>query len=144
MQRTNLHATVAVLDGRGVLISGPSGSGKSSLALHLIDLFRQRGRFAMLVADDRVWASVRSGRLVAEAPEPIAGLIEIRGFGPAPVLFEPRAIVDLAVTLVEPAAAPRLAEDVRQDILGVALPLLKLAARDTPLAALAVAASLRR
>ena len=56
-----------------------AGPGKSSLALAVVEHFRLRGRFAALVADDGVWLSVAAGRLVAEAPQAIAGLVEIRG-----------------------------------------------------------------
>lgn len=84
---TQIHgAAVAVAldwDGplAGALILGPSGSGKSALALSLIETcpFRRTA----LVADDVVLAATRGGSVFARAPEKIAGLIEIRGFGPA-------------------------------------------------------------
>ena len=87
-----LHASAVALDGQGVLILGPSGSGKSSLALQLI------GLGAQLVGDDRI-ALDRVGRdVIASAPTAIAGLIEARGVGllrapsaPAPL----RLVVDL-------------------------------------------------
>ena len=71
-----LHATTVAIDGRGVLIEGPSGSGKSDLALRLID------RGAVLVSDDytlcvRVGTDLRA-RVPAMA---IAGRIEVRGLG---------------------------------------------------------------
>lgn len=59
----------------GILLIGESGAGKSDLALRLI------GRGALLVADDRVELSVQRGRLVAQAPRILAGLMEIRGLG---------------------------------------------------------------
>lgn len=70
-----LHATCVAVDGRGVLIVGPSGSGKSALALRLLSLG------ARLVADDRTEVTVTGGRLVARCPVQIAGLIEARGVG---------------------------------------------------------------
>ncbi|WP_377386218.1 HPr kinase/phosphorylase [Rhodobacter lacus] len=71
-----MHATaVALPPDRGVLILGPSGSGKSSLALRLMALG------ATLVADDRVQLSVEAGALIARCPAPIRGLIEARGAG---------------------------------------------------------------
>lgn len=130
-ERVNLHATVVAAGAAGVLILGPSGAGKSSLALSLIEILRARGRFAALVADDRVWVTAVAGRLVAEAPAPIAGLVEIRGFGPAPAAHEPRAVVDRAVRLVPREAAPRVAaEGAVETVLGVALPRLDLAEGD--------------
>ena len=77
--RTNLHASCVAAEGEGgwraLLILGPSGSGKSALALDLIS------RGARLVADDRTEVALQEGRLVASAPAPIAGMIEARGVG---------------------------------------------------------------
>ncbi|SFN78734.1 HPr kinase/phosphorylase [Sphingomonas sp. OK281] len=70
-----LHATTVAIDGVAVMIEGASGSGKSDLALRLID------RGAILVSDDQTLV-VRSGKsLVARAPATIAGRIEVRGLG---------------------------------------------------------------
>lgn len=78
-ERTNLHASCVAVEGeagwRALLILGPSGSGKSALALDLIS------RGARLVADDRTDVALRDGRLVASAPAAIAGMIEARGMG---------------------------------------------------------------
>lgn len=126
--RVNLHATALVAGGSGVLVFGRSGAGKSALALSAIDLARLAGRFATLVADDRVWLSVVSGRLVAEAPAAIAGLVEIRGCGPVPCPCEPRAVIDRVVWLVSAADAPRVADEAATEVLlGVSLPRLDLA-----------------
>lgn len=92
----SLHATVVALDDRGLLITGPSGSGKSSLALMLM------AQGARLVADDRVLLSVAGGRLWARAPEALSGLIEARGVG----LLRAEALPTAAL-----AAAVRLGED---------------------------------
>ncbi len=70
-----VHATCVVKDGRGILISGRSGSGKSDLALRLID------RGATLVSDDYTVVKRLRGRLVATAPANIAGRMEVRGLG---------------------------------------------------------------
>lgn len=139
--RVNLHATAVVAGTAGVLILGPSGAGKSSLALALIALFHARGRFAALVADDRVWVAAAGGRLLAEVPQTIAGLVELRGFGPAPAAFERRAVLDRAVRLVPRAEAPRVADpDAVETVLGIALPRLDLAEGGAALAAPALAA----
>lgn len=127
---------MVVLGDVGVLITGRSGSGKSQLALDLL-----RGTPGWLVADDQVYLSSRGGRLVAQAPGSIAGLIEARGFGPAPVGSLTQAVVDLVVTL-EPDDAPRVADGETVAIGGVAVPLLRLGARDTRAAAAAVRARL--
>lgn len=81
----------------GVLIFGPSGAGKSSLALCLIEAcpFRRTA----LVADDAVRIDMSDGRVFARPPERLAGLIEIRGFGPTLIRRVPMAALVLAVDL---------------------------------------------
>ena len=70
-----LHASCVGLDGDAVLILGKSGAGKSALALTLM------AYGAQLVADDRVVLRPVDGRIIASAPDTIAGLIEARGVG---------------------------------------------------------------
>jgi serine kinase of HPr protein (carbohydrate metabolism regulator) len=70
-----VHATCVAIGGRGVLLLGHSGSGKSDLALRLID------RGALLVSDDYTIVAESGGRLVGRAPPTIAGKIEVRGVG---------------------------------------------------------------
>lgn len=72
---TQLHATTVAVEGRGLLILGPSGSGKSCLALQLMAVG------AVLVADDRTDVAVEDGRLIARAPQALRGRIEARGVG---------------------------------------------------------------
>jgi serine kinase of HPr protein (carbohydrate metabolism regulator) len=101
---TTVHASVAFVGGRGVLIRGASGSGKSSLLLALLD----RDPDTRLVADDRVVLTDDGGRLVASVPDAIAGRMEIRGVG---IVRRPHlafAPLDLVVDLVAAAEAPRL------------------------------------
>lgn len=134
----NVHGTLVLLGDRGVLVSGPSGSGKSSLAL---DLIANADGFAMLVSDDRVLLE-RSprGRLVGRAPSAISGRIEIRGIGIATCSFEPRAIVDLIVELVEPDSIERMPETTERD----GVPVLRAPCRASALARQHVAAMLDR
>ena len=80
-----VHATCVALGACGVLLRGPSGSGKSDLALQLIDLpgfgIGQAALAARLVADDQVMLTRAAGRLMAAPPPRLAGLLEIRGLG---------------------------------------------------------------
>jgi len=70
-----LHASCVARDGRAILIRGPSGSGKSDLALRLID------RGAVLVSDDYTIVRAIEDKLIASAPPNIAGRMEVRGVG---------------------------------------------------------------
>lgn len=92
-----LHATCVAIDGQGVLLMGKPGSGKSDLALRLID------RGAMLIADDSTLVEASEGRLLATCPSTIVGKIEVRGIGivSAPSLMT--AGIALCIALDEPA-----------------------------------------
>lgn len=103
---------------RGALIEGPSGSGKSDLALRLL------GAGTRLVADDRVIVWTSGGRLYGKAPEPLYGLIEARGVG---VLPEPPLDLAEIVLLARCTAAPERAPDEAPvQLLGVDLPTIHL------------------
>ena len=117
----NLHATCIAIDGAAVLLRGASGSGKSDLALRLIE------GGATLVADDRT-DLVREGAAIMASPPPaIAGKIEVRGVGVVEMPSLARAPVRLLVDLVPPEAVVRFPEPRREELLGVALPLIALA-----------------
>lgn len=114
-----VQASAVALDGRALLIEGPPGSGKSSLALALID------RGAGLIGDDGVTLTAKAGRLIASPPPNIAGLLEVRGVGLAQLPVAPPAPVALILTLASPAPA-RLPETplAVRTIAGVAVPVL--------------------
>ena len=85
MTVATIHATAVLCGTRGILIRGPSGSGKSSLALSLL-----RGTsFARLVGDDRIHLEIAHGRLLMRPAKALEGLIEIRGLGIRRLSFEP-------------------------------------------------------
>jgi HPr kinase/phosphorylase len=116
-----VHATAVAVGGRAVLLRGPSGSGKSDLALRLIDAG------ARLVADDqsRLW---REGTAIfIEAPPSIAGLIEVRGIGILRLAPLPAARLCLIADLVAPDRVERLPEPASEFILGVFIPRLAVA-----------------
>ncbi len=114
-----VHASVALVGGRGVLVRGASGSGKSSLLLALISSAN-----ATLVADDRAHLRVESGRVIAHAPDAIAGLMEIRGVGIVRRTHAASAAVDLVVDLLPLADCPRLpdADEAHAMLEGIAVP----------------------
>ena len=114
-----LHASTVAIDGRAVIISGPSGSGKSDLTLRLLD----RG-FA-LVSDDQTIVKRDGNRLIASAPENIAGKLEIRGIGIVDIDHLQSVAVALLVELT--SDIQRLPDDSRErPILGVAVPLISI------------------
>lgn len=130
-----VHASCVALAGRAVLIGGRSGRGKSDLALRLID------RGARLVSDDYTLVRRIEGRLVASAPETIAGKIEVRGVGILEFPAEREVPVGLYVDL--DMDAPRLpGGGETRSIAGVALPVLGLAGLE-PSAPIKVEAALR-
>jgi serine kinase of HPr protein (carbohydrate metabolism regulator) len=118
-----VHGTCVTVENIGCLLLGPSGSGKSDLALRLV--MDQKAR---LVADDQVSVERRTDRLIASPPATLAGLIEVRGVGILRMAHRARATLGLAVVLVPPAEVERLPEpDEGIEYFGVALPLLRLA-----------------
>lgn len=131
-----VHASCIAIDGKAVLISGPSGSGKSDLALRLID------RGFVLVSDDQTLLRKAGDRLVASAPATIAGKLEIRGIG----IVEMPTVSDVPVALVVKLTSEiqRLPDDSRERaILGLKLPLISVDAT-TASAAAKVALALDR
>lgn len=99
--RHNIHATGLVLDGTGLILRGPSGSGKSLLALDLLEQRRARGGAAALVSDDRVEIAAADGKLRMYTAPNIAGLIELRGRGIVQRPFVEEAPLHLVIDLVE-------------------------------------------
>ena len=117
---STLHATCVAISGRGILLTGAPGAGKSDLALRLID------RGALLVSDDGTLVEARAGRLYASAPATIAGRMEIRGLGIVDTPTIAGAPLVLAFALDTPVS--RMPEESLPtlSVEGVELPLLAL------------------
>ena len=96
----SIHASAVLIGGCGVLIRGPSGSGKSRLAFNLI-LAGRAGQVpaATLIGDDRVRLTAQNGRLTVQGVPELAGMIEIRGLGIRTLNFADQAPVELVVDL---------------------------------------------
>jgi serine kinase of HPr protein (carbohydrate metabolism regulator) len=113
----NLHSSTVALDGRAVLICGPSGSGKSDLALRMLD------RGFTLVSDDRTIIRKQGNKLIASAPETIKGKLEIRGLGI--VEIEPVSNVPVALVVELRSDVQRMPDDSQERlILGTGIPLI--------------------
>jgi HPr kinase/phosphorylase len=124
-----LHASCVSISGKGILILGPSDSGKSDLCLRLID------GGAMLVADDRVDVSKHNKTLIASAPEKLRGMLEVRGIGIVKIPYGKQIPLVLAVKLVMRGEVERSPEPQVWDCLGLQLPLLSLHAFDSSVCA---------
>jgi serine kinase of HPr protein (carbohydrate metabolism regulator) len=125
-----LHGTCVSVGGEGVLILGEPGSGKSALALRLIDEpgygisgILQRSE---LVADDQVVVTRDQDRLLASAPATLRGKLEIRGLGVVALTTPLSAPLALIVKLQDDSAIERMPDADTFDILGLTLPLVEI------------------
>lgn len=134
------HASSVEIEGKGVLLRGPSGSGKSDLALRLID------GGGSLISDDYTEIHMRDGRLYLKAPVEITGKIEVRGLGlmslpatgdiPLALVFDlmPYSQIDRApaqdVAIFDDVEVPRRALD---PFTASAAAVVRLALRQSPL-----------
>lgn len=127
MSKLVIHATsLSLLVGpvwRGVLIMGPSGSGKSDLALRALE------KGCALVSDDYSLLWTSGGHLYAAAPETIAGRMEVRGLGIMAENARRMTRIDLAV-LAQSDPIERLPEHETTAILGHAIPTIRLNPRE--------------
>jgi HPr kinase/phosphorylase len=125
-----VHGTCVALGRTAALLRGPSGSGKSDLALRFLFLAR-RGPAALeapiLVADDQVCLVRNAGRLLARPPDAIRGRIEVRGVGIVEVKSLVEAELALVVDLAPAREIERLPEgDATARLLGLELPRIAL------------------
>lgn len=122
-----IHATLIVVNSKGVLLVGDSGSGKSDLALRLIE----RGK-AVLVADDVVCLEAVGGRLYGKADESIKGMLEVRGLGIVRYSCLNNAEISLVVELKNTMSEiERLPINDKETILGLEIPKIALYAKQS-------------
>ena len=128
-----VHASAVLIGARAVLIQGPSGSGKSRLALALLQTAQSAALpLVRLIGDDRVHIEAAHGRVLVRPAAALAGQIEVRGLGIRRVPHEPVGVVGLVVELG--VAAERLPEPNQEALVaGVRLPRLAVAAGMDPL-----------
>jgi HPr kinase/phosphorylase len=113
-----LHATSVAVDGRAALIRGPSGSGKSGLALQLI------AYGASLVSDDRTCITRQKEQIMLSAPEALRGLIEARNVGilSSPTVLSAQLAFVVDMTQAENQRLPPFHEDT---LLGMSVPVIR-------------------
>jgi len=116
-----VHGTAVALAGAGVLMRGPSGSGKSDLALRLVE------GGALLVADDQTELWPTEGAVLLRAPTILAGRLEVRGLGILRMPSIAEAPLKLVLELVAPERVERLPDPEFCQYFQCDIPLLRLA-----------------
>ncbi len=114
------HATTIQIDGKGVMLCGPSASGKSDLGIRLIE------NGAILVADDRTDITLNNNKILASAPKEIFGKMEVRGLGIITLDAVVKTHLTIVVELVNSIAIERHPTKKNINLLGVTLPLIHL------------------
>ena len=115
-----VRGTCIEVEGIGVLFRGPTGSGKSDIALRLIV------SGALLIADDYTELSIENATLIARAPETIRDLLEVRGIGILKISGALNTNLGVIIDLVTPEQVERRPEDQSVELLGIHLPLFRL------------------
>lgn len=118
-----IHASGLVIGTKGILVRGPSGSGKSRLCQLLVEACEEKSAFGRWVADDRVSLAQASNRVLMTCLDPISGLAERRFHGIYAVSFQREALVDLVVDLVDLENLERLPEHETINLLASTTPI---------------------
>ena len=148
----SVHGTCVAFGRFGVLLRGPSGSGKSNLALSLIDAegfgIGQRKLRARLVADDQVVLQQKGSTIFASPPGNLSGKLEIRGLGIVTLDYLGHVEIRLVVDLLPHNSIPRMPDlaETQVNLLGATLPRLALGAQmaDAPAKLRAAVVHLKR
>ena len=123
MNLKRIHSTSVVIDDNGVLILGDSGSGKSDLALRLID------NGAPLISDDISICRKNSNNIYLYCPPEIKGLLEVREIGIITVPFVERIKLRLVVNLK--SNNERFPKDSSFRILGIKIPIINIEGKNS-------------
>lgn len=129
MTGKNFHCSIVQIEGIGILIKGHSGSGKTSLALGLMEHASRENMTFALVSDDQAILERRDNCLFASAPKSIKGKVEIRGYGIVEKPVLERTTIGLIVELTPDENIQRMPERETATILNVSLPFIKVPQR---------------
>ena len=124
MNLKRIHSTCVVIDDNGVLILGDSGSGKSDLALRLID------SGATLISDDISICRKNSNNIYLYCPPEIKGLLEVREIGIITVPFVERIRLRLVVNL-KSNNNERFPKESSFRILGIKIPIINIEGKNS-------------
>lgn len=125
----NIHACLLQLRGKGILIQGKSGSGKTSLLMGLLETFKGSNEAAFLVSDDQVLVTVKNNCLFGRAPETIAGKVEIFGFGIIQTSHIDECKIHMSVHLVDDEEIVRMPENRTEKLFEVEVPAINVPMR---------------
>lgn len=130
LKQQQIHATLVALGESGALLLGPSGSGKSDLALRFImspPLPQFKNHEPIFIADDRVILSLKNGRVFGAAPQALQGKLEVRHLGIKDMPFKDQAEIKLVIELLPDKSIERLPpEDQFFRLLEQSIPLIQL------------------
>ncbi|MEM9331578.1 MAG: HPr kinase/phosphatase C-terminal domain-containing protein [Pseudomonadota bacterium] len=118
------HGNCLTVSGVGILITGASGSGKSSLTMGLLETAKREGLCGQFVSDDRVILKRRGDKVFAYPPESLKGKIELRGYGIIEYPSVESTEVSLVVELTDDADIERMPEIQHREISGIQVPLV--------------------
>ncbi len=140
----NIHANLIEIDGKGVLITGQSGTGKTLLALHLFRRCSLAKIDVHWIADDQTLLFANKGKLIGSCPGLTRGMAEIRGFGIAktPATDVQETTMALRIDLVTQSASMRMWDGQTTEMAGINLETLTLDAGNVEAASNAVLAML--
>ena len=123
------HCSVVEICGCGILIEGASGSGKTSLAMGLIERAEARGLQLGFVCDDRAKLKAKSNQIIARPPKTLAGKLEVRGFGIVEMANLPETRIGLIISLVADETVERMPDPSNKELEGVLLPSIEVPQR---------------
>ena len=123
--QSNFHCSVIEINQTGIMITGSSGSGKTSLALGLLERANSHQLLSAFISDDQAILREHNSRLVAKTPPTIAGKLELHGYGIIDLPYKKETTIDLVIEMCPEDTLDRMPEERFTTINNVQLPLLR-------------------